>query len=142
MRRSRRQPSKEIPQASLADMAFLLLIFFIATTTFAIEYGLPLVLPSARRSAVLSVRPQDVFRIQIYADGRVLANGLPIRLEELGGRLREANVARQAARREELVAVIETEPRAAYHLMVEALDQVRIAAARRIALKQLEVGSR
>ena len=37
--------SSEIPSSSMADIAFLLLIFFIVSTTFP-EIGLPMILPS------------------------------------------------------------------------------------------------
>jgi biopolymer transport protein ExbD len=39
--------SDEIPTASMADIAFLLLIFFLTTTVFEEEKGLPIVLPEA-----------------------------------------------------------------------------------------------
>jgi biopolymer transport protein ExbD len=133
--RDRRQ---EIPRASLADIAFLLLIFFIASTTFAIERGLPLVLPSARRAVALSVRPADVFRIQGRADGTVTANGKVVRIAELAPLLRAGNSSRRDAGREEYVVLIETDPQAEYRLMVDVLDQVRLADCRRVALKLLE----
>lgn len=37
----------EVPTASMADIAFLLLIFFMATTIFKMEEGLPVQLPRA-----------------------------------------------------------------------------------------------
>jgi biopolymer transport protein ExbD len=37
----------EVPTASMADIAFLLLIFFMATTIFKLEEGLPVELPRA-----------------------------------------------------------------------------------------------
>ena len=37
----------DIPTASMADIAFLLLIFFMATTIFKMEEGLPVTLPRA-----------------------------------------------------------------------------------------------
>jgi biopolymer transport protein ExbD len=37
----------EVPTASMADIAFLLLIFFLATTIFKMEEGLPVQLPRA-----------------------------------------------------------------------------------------------
>lgn len=141
MRWSRRRRREEIPASSLADMAFLLLIFFIATTTFAVEFGLPLVLPSAHRSAVLSVRPENVFRIEVHADGRLLANGEPIALGDIAVRIRDTNAARGATGHEELVVIVETDTRAAYEQMIGVLDQVRESGARRVALKQLEAGT-
>ncbi|HKK28077.1 MAG TPA: biopolymer transporter ExbD, partial [Gemmatimonadota bacterium] len=41
----RERVDDEIPTASLADIAFLLLIFFLTTTVFNEERGLPIVLP-------------------------------------------------------------------------------------------------
>lgn len=137
-----RHRREEIPQSSLADIAFLLLVFFIASTTFAIERGLPLVLPSARRAVALTVRPADVFRIQSHADGTVTANGRALRLEELAPLLRAGNTSRRDAGQEEYVVLIETDPRAEYRLMVDVLDQVRLADCRRVALKLLEPGGR
>ena len=39
--------NSDIPTASMADIAFLLLIFFMATTIFKLEEGLPVHLPRA-----------------------------------------------------------------------------------------------
>ena len=136
----RRSRSAEIPQASLADLAFLLLIFFVASTTFALEQGLPLLLPSARQGAVLEVEPGDVVRIEEHADGRVVVDGGAVRVEDVAALLRRRNAARRAAGRDELVVLIETDARADYRLMVQVLDQVRQAGSRRVALKLLGGG--
>jgi biopolymer transport protein ExbD len=49
-----------IPSASMADVAFLLLIFFISTTVLNIEEGLTLVLPP-KGGAKKQVSRQDVW---------------------------------------------------------------------------------
>jgi biopolymer transport protein ExbD len=130
----------EIPQASLADMAFLLLIFFIATTTFAFEFGLPMVLPSARAGVAVEVRPSQVFRIQGHADQTVTVDGVLVPVASIADLLRSRNAERGARGEDELVVLIETHPRAAYELMVEILDQVRQANSLKVSL-QLLVGS-
>lgn len=140
MIRKPKRPTAEIPQSSLADMAFLLLIFFIATTTFAVERGLPLILPSARESVALSVRPSDVLRIEGRADGTVVLNDAPVAVEGIAAVVRQQNALRRAAGRDEYVVIIETDPRAEYRLMLAILDQVRLADSRRVALKQLGGG--
>ncbi len=67
LRRKRRRRVQEIPQSSLSDLAFLLLMFFITSMDFTIEQGLPFVLPSAQRSVTIEVEPGEVFRVQILA---------------------------------------------------------------------------
>ena len=50
------RPPEDIPDSAMADVAFLLLIFFLATTTIAEEFGLSLILPA---------RSQNQTRIQV-----------------------------------------------------------------------------
>ncbi len=137
MFRSRRKRAQgEIPQASLADMAFLLLIFFIATTTFVVEQGLPLLLPSASRSSVLRLQLKDAFRIEGHADGRIVAEGVEVQAPALTAMLQARNAERRARGQDEIVVVVETDPRAPYAVMVAILDRVQQADCRRVALKQ------
>ena len=46
MARERRFKGGEIPTSSMADIAFLLLIFFLVTTTIDMDKGLGMVLPA------------------------------------------------------------------------------------------------
>ena len=48
--------SDEIPTSSMADIAFLLLIFFLVTTVFPKDKGLAIVLPGGGRDAPRSAR--------------------------------------------------------------------------------------
>jgi len=130
----------EIPLASLPDLAFLLLIFFITTSIFTVEHGLPLVLPSARRSPRISVEPHQVFRIQGRPDGTITVDGKPARLEDIAPMLRVRNDRQTSQGKSELIVIIETHPDAPYSLMVGILDQVRAANSRRVALQVLEEG--
>ncbi len=137
-RRVRRRLIQEIPQASLPDMAFLLLIFFISATVFGVEHGLPMVLPSAKRSPRISVEPTEVFRIQARADGTVMADDRVVKVAEIATLLRASNAARLVRQQSELIVIVETHPDAAYELMVSVLDQIRAAGSRRVALRSLE----
>jgi biopolymer transport protein ExbD len=137
MWRSRRRQIQEIPQASLPDLAFLLLVFFITSMDFVVEQGLPLLLPSGRAAAV-TVEPSEVARIQVLPQGRVTLDGKPVVLSELGSRLRDANRNRTEQGLPEFIVLIETHPDAAYEATVGVLDQVRDSASRRISLQLLE----
>ena len=138
LRRKRRRRVQEIPQSSLSDLAFLLLIFFITSMDFTIEQGLPFVLPSAQRSVSIEVEPSEVFRVQVLESSGVTVDGKPVGLSEVAGMLRVRNTQRRAAGEPELIVVIETHPQAEYQLTVGILDQVRAADSRRVSLQVLK----
>ncbi len=59
----------EIPTASMADISFLLFIFFVSTTIFRMETGLPITLP--RAETVVSQKREMVVRIWIDQKGQI-----------------------------------------------------------------------
>ena len=131
-RSGRVTPAQEIPTASLADISFLLLIFFLSTTMFAVEHGIPLVLPGAG-SATVKVKRSSVVVVRANADGTIEVDKEPVSL----GRLRTI-VEAKLAENSDLVVVLETHPDSEYGLMVDILDELRLADARRISLKSTE----
>lgn len=119
----------EISQASLSDIAFLLLIFFIATTIFDLEMGIPLILPGAVSQRV-QVSRKNVLQITSNAAGTVFIDGESVALPTLHN-LVEARIAENP----DLVVSIETHPEAAYQVMISVLDQVKMARAERISIR-------
>ncbi|MFK7797344.1 MAG: ExbD/TolR family protein [Aureispira sp.] len=67
---------------SMADVAFLLLIFFLVTTTIQTEAGLPTTLPPWSED-YQPVSSKNVFNIQLNATGALLIEEKVARLEEL-----------------------------------------------------------
>ena len=124
---------QEIPTASLADISFLLLIFFLSTCMFALEEGIPLVLPG-RSSGTLKVKRSAVCVVQTRPDGTITVDKEPATLAQV-----RRIVETKLADNENLVVVIETHPDSEYGLMVDVLDELRLANARRITLKSLKV---
>ena len=61
--------SDEVPSASMADIAFLLLIFFLVTTTFPKDKGLAIVLPEEAEE--IQVSQKNILHIIIQANGIV-----------------------------------------------------------------------
>jgi biopolymer transport protein ExbD len=59
----------EIPTASMADISFLLFIFFVSTTIFRMETGLPITLP--RAETVVSQKRETVVRIWVDRTGQI-----------------------------------------------------------------------
>lgn len=116
----------------MADLAFLLLVFFVVTTTFAVEEGIPLVLPG-RAATASRVDAQDVLEIRALAGGRVEAQGHPIAVSSV-----RALVAQRLAVNPDLVVLLTTQRDAEYGLMVDLLDEIKLANCRRISLKTVK----
>ena len=68
--KKRSRVSTEIPNSSLSDIAFLLLIFFMVSTVFAIEEGLILDLPS-KDAVAKKISRKNIMRVTGYADGTI-----------------------------------------------------------------------
>ena len=66
--------ASEIPSSSLADMAFLLLIFFMVSTTFRKEQKRDVVIPEAESTQKLDEPRKDVLHVFVERDGSVFIN--------------------------------------------------------------------
>lgn len=128
------RPSLEFSAASMSDIAFLLLIFFLVTTIFALEKGIPMALPG-QQSQNIKVKRKNIMTVKAYANGSITVDDDPVRL----GGVR-AIVERRLAQNDKLIVVIETHPDAEYGLMIDILDELRLAKARTISLRTMKAG--
>jgi biopolymer transport protein ExbD len=75
LRRSKTGPV-ELPTSSTADIAFLLLSFFLMTTVIEDDKGLPLVLPEWRSTPVFAnMNERNVFKIHINSNDQLMVEG-------------------------------------------------------------------
>jgi biopolymer transport protein ExbD len=68
----------EIPNASMADIAFLLLTFFLVTTTIANDRGLSLILPpppEAQQTDEVKIQERNMFKVQLNSADQLLVEG-------------------------------------------------------------------
>ena len=77
------RPSDSIPTSSMADVAFLLLVFFLVTTVFPKDKGLALVLPDPDAGPV-EVSPENILHLAVLESGTVR-----VRFGGPGGRIYE-----------------------------------------------------
>ena len=124
--------SQEIPNSSLSDIAFLLLIFFMVSTVFAIEEGLLLQLPS-REGVVKKIARKNIMTVSAYPTGAITIDGEAVALEQVRGRVEQGMLDNP-----NLIIGVETHREARYGLMVDVLDELKVAEATRISLKPLE----
>jgi biopolymer transport protein ExbD len=74
------RPLPEIPNASMADIAFLLLVFFLVTTTVANIKGLSVALPpppEALPPEDVKIAEKNLFKIQVNSFDNLLVEGEP-----------------------------------------------------------------
>jgi biopolymer transport protein ExbD len=72
----------EIPVASMADIAFLLLIFFLVTTTIASDKGIALLLPPKpdpnQPPPDITKNQRNIFKVNVNSSDRVLVEDEPL----------------------------------------------------------------
>ncbi len=130
--------SDEIPTASMADIAFLLLIFFLVTTVFEEEKGLPIVLPEAAAEQV-EVSQKNIIHFLIQEDGAVVIRRGESTAEQIVAFSEIEGIMRQEiANNPEIIAAVKTAPDAPYVYMINVLDELQSAAAQRISLQLWE----
>jgi biopolymer transport protein ExbD len=81
-----KRETPEVNAGSLADIAFLLLIFFLMTTTMDTDSGLGRMLPPpipADEPPPPPIRERNVFEVLINANNQLLVEGSPMELREL-----------------------------------------------------------
>jgi biopolymer transport protein ExbD len=75
--------SDEIPSSSLADIAFLLLIFFMVTTVFQADRDRPIEWPEAEAAQKIDEKQKNILNIWMERDGRVFINDQPYPMEDV-----------------------------------------------------------
>ena len=79
------KPASDIPSSSLADIAFLLLIFFMVTTTFRKEQDRDVEFPDAESTQKLDSPRKDVVHIYVEGDGQVYINDANVPMADVNG---------------------------------------------------------
>lgn len=75
--------SSDIPSSSLADMAFLLLIFFMVSTTFPQEKPRRMPWPEAQATEKLDEQRKNILHVFVTAEGNIFINDQLIRVEQV-----------------------------------------------------------
>jgi biopolymer transport protein ExbD len=109
-----------IPSVSMADIAFLLFIFFMSTTIFRMEEGMKITLPRAEMGE--AVQREHISHIWISTDGTLSINDRIVPMSELEVILRQ-----KLQRNPGLVVGVNCDENAPYALMAEIIDALKTA---------------
>lgn len=84
LNKNSRRPASAVNAGSMADIAFLLLIFFLVTTTIEVDKGILAKLPRWTDEKIETPISQDrVFTIKINARNQLLVENEPLKIEDL-----------------------------------------------------------
>ncbi len=129
--RKRKKLKSEIPTASMGDVAFLILIFFLTSTVFTRDKGLKMLLPEkTEETERVQVKPENIVSILINPVGAVRIKAAS---EERNltadqySQIKEIVENRLLERDTLLVVSLRTSKEAPYGSMVQVLDQIKLA---------------
>jgi biopolymer transport protein ExbD len=77
------KPTDEVPTSSLADIAFLLLIFFMVTTVFQNDRDRPIEWPRALAAQKIDEKQKNILNIWMERDGVVYINDQAYSMEQV-----------------------------------------------------------
>ncbi len=126
-----KRESAEINGSSMADIAFLLLIFFLVTTTINVDTGIGLVLPPPLdiESTPPPVKERNMMNILVNAQGLVLMDEQPVQLVDVKQTLKDfiKNPERDETLSEspqKAIVSIKTVRETPYRIYIDMLDEV------------------
>ena len=123
--------SAEIPTASQADLAFLLLLFFLVSTVIDVDTGIGLTLPEyipPDQIQNVKVDKDRMAAILINENGDVLLDGKPIPLYQIKNTLEpriESKI--DLPKNKKLIVSVKTDRKTNYNTYIQALDQIKQA---------------
>jgi biopolymer transport protein ExbD len=129
MIRKRKISGAEIPTSSMADIAFLLLLFFLVATVIDVDTGIGLTLPEPiEETEVKPVSKERMAAILVNENGDVLVDGNSTSVFQIKNNLKpriESKIELPANKK--LIVSVKTDRKTNYNIYIQALDQVKQA---------------
>lgn len=120
--------SSDIPSSSLADMAFLLLIFFMVTTVFRREERRDAVFPEAEATQKLDEPRKDILHIWVEGDGDIWINDQNIAMPDVASVVNPLYIESN----QRLVPILRADRDVPYRVMNDLMEQLQDAGTVRV----------
>jgi len=118
----------EIPNASMSDIAFLLLLFFMVSTTFVKEKGLKVDLP--RAEAIQKINRQNAATIYVSRSGLISIDDFATQVDQI-----QFVMQNKIAENPALITSFRTDKDTEYGIMVDVMNELKRANALRISFE-------
>ena len=116
MKLGKKREETEIPTASMADIAFLLIVFFMVTTVFSATKGLDFKLPKQDEEQLEAEKLEAVF-IKVHPNGSVAVDRTPMAVDQILAYLQP-----KLERWPDKPVILYTDPEALYENMIAVYD--------------------
>ncbi|MBV6513448.1 MAG: biopolymer transporter ExbD [Ignavibacteriales bacterium] len=128
-RKPRTEP--EIPTASMSDISFLLLLFFLVTTTIDIDTGIGLTLPEyipPEEQQLVEISKERMAALLINENGDVLLDGAIIAIPQIKNNLKPRIQSKiELPSNKKLIVSVKTDRKTVYNKYLQTLDQVKLS---------------
>jgi biopolymer transport protein ExbD len=132
--KERQELSPKIPTASMGDIAFLIIIFFMTTSIFSREKGLKIVLPE--KGQEVKIKSENILTILVNPQGEVLIRDQIVDIPSV-----KPIVEEELQKNPDLVIALKVYRTAKYQTMIKVFDQLKLAKAEKISLVPVKEGS-
>ncbi|MCE5249713.1 biopolymer transporter ExbD [bacterium] len=129
MLKKRQRVRASIPTSTMADIAFLLIVFFLVTTSLSHDKGLGLTLP--QYGASTRVPSRNITKVWINSAGEIMQDMELVSLDAL-----EQRIKTMTGQNPLLIVSIKTDPAARYESFVDIIDAVKEAGNDKISIAQ------
>ena len=123
----RRTAMQEINSSSMSDIAFLLLVFFLVTTTISLDKGISLILPADGNE--MEVNKKNIVNILINDKGKVLMDDDPTKIDEI-----KKLALKKITNNPKIIFSVLTNKNTQYSDYILVLDQLKQANATKISI--------
>lgn len=127
--KKRKMGEAEIPTGSMADISFLLLLFFLVSTVIDVDTGIGLTLPEYipfEDQDVVPISKDRMAALLINENGDVLLNKEIIAIPQIKDNLKERIKSKiELPSNKKLIVSVKTDRKTNYNLYIQALDQVK-----------------
>lgn len=131
MFKKRNREDPEVGGSSMADIAFLLLIFFLLVTTIDIDTGIGMVLPPKPEENVdpPPIKERNMLKILVNAEGAILMDDVPTAISEVKQKVKDfvSNNGQNPELSEspdKAIVSLKTQRATPYRIYINMLDEV------------------
>ena len=128
MKIRRREIPVEIPTASMADVAFLLIIFFLVASFYSVTRGIQFSLPK-HDEAALTAEPEAAVLIEIASDSSLRVDDRNMALADLKG-----YIGPKLQQNPTKSVILQTSIDAPYQAMTDVFDELRQVGVRNLVI--------